>query len=280
MQEVGDDDSRHNSAGCRRGSSARCHHPRGLRLHQHGIAGDAKHACGTIAHRCLARIRSWPLAGSGVGGGLVGEGVDCAVRVAVGWCVPWATTRCLPRLDGTTGGSASCSGWGGPTPLPLVHAGMGIPLSDAGTVVLLEPPWFLLRNYGLQNLRLASSRASCTARSSCSSSPWLRRASGNEIPGCIPAAARRRVAMAISQASSIAAALTRPRGSSRSVHVCLPSASTAPSTEAKRWLGPISVRSPLCFRSWWTRREDRAMPVATPCRASSAASSPNARAPV
>ena len=34
--------------------------------------------------------------------------------------------------------------------LPLVHPRMGTPLSDAGTVALLEPPGFMLRNYGLQ----------------------------------------------------------------------------------------------------------------------------------
>jgi hypothetical protein len=34
--------------------------------------------------------------------------------------------------------------------LPLVHPRMGTPLSDAGTVSLLEPPGFMLRNYGLQ----------------------------------------------------------------------------------------------------------------------------------
>lgn len=34
--------------------------------------------------------------------------------------------------------------------LPVVHPRMGTPLSDAGTVALLEPPGFLARNYGLQ----------------------------------------------------------------------------------------------------------------------------------
>lgn len=34
--------------------------------------------------------------------------------------------------------------------LPLVHPRMGTPLSDTTTVALLEPPGFLLRNYGLQ----------------------------------------------------------------------------------------------------------------------------------
>ena len=34
--------------------------------------------------------------------------------------------------------------------LPVVHPRMGTPLSDAGTVALLEPPGFMLRNYGLQ----------------------------------------------------------------------------------------------------------------------------------
>ena len=34
--------------------------------------------------------------------------------------------------------------------LPLVHPRMGTPLSDAGTVALLEPPGFLARNYGLR----------------------------------------------------------------------------------------------------------------------------------
>lgn len=34
--------------------------------------------------------------------------------------------------------------------LPLVHPRMGTPLSDAGTVALLEPPGFMLRNYGPQ----------------------------------------------------------------------------------------------------------------------------------
>ena len=55
--------------------------------------------------------------------------------------------------------------------LPLVHPGMGTPLSDAGTVALLEPPGFMLRNYGLQTPWPASWHASCTARSS-HSSPW------------------------------------------------------------------------------------------------------------
>lgn len=34
--------------------------------------------------------------------------------------------------------------------LPLVHPRMGTPFSAAGTVSLLEPPGFMLRNYGLQ----------------------------------------------------------------------------------------------------------------------------------
>ncbi len=34
--------------------------------------------------------------------------------------------------------------------LPVVHPRMGTPLSDAGTVALLEPPGFMLRNYGVQ----------------------------------------------------------------------------------------------------------------------------------
>jgi hypothetical protein len=34
--------------------------------------------------------------------------------------------------------------------LPLVHPRMGSPLTGAGTVVLLEPPGFLMVNYGLQ----------------------------------------------------------------------------------------------------------------------------------
>lgn len=34
--------------------------------------------------------------------------------------------------------------------LPVIHPRMGTPLSDAGTVALLEPPGFMLRNYGLQ----------------------------------------------------------------------------------------------------------------------------------
>lgn len=34
--------------------------------------------------------------------------------------------------------------------LPLVHPRMGTPLSDTTTVALLEPPGFLLRNYGPQ----------------------------------------------------------------------------------------------------------------------------------
>lgn len=34
--------------------------------------------------------------------------------------------------------------------LPLVHPRMGTPLSDAGTVALLEPPGFMARNYGLR----------------------------------------------------------------------------------------------------------------------------------
>ena len=33
--------------------------------------------------------------------------------------------------------------------LPLVHPRMGTPLTDAGSVALLEPPGFLARNYGL-----------------------------------------------------------------------------------------------------------------------------------
>jgi hypothetical protein len=33
--------------------------------------------------------------------------------------------------------------------LPVVHPRMGTPLSDAGTVALLEPPGFMARNYGL-----------------------------------------------------------------------------------------------------------------------------------
>jgi len=34
--------------------------------------------------------------------------------------------------------------------LPLVHPRMGSPLSDAGSVALLEPPGFMARNYGMQ----------------------------------------------------------------------------------------------------------------------------------
>lgn len=34
--------------------------------------------------------------------------------------------------------------------LPLVHPRMGTSMSDATTVALLEPPGFMLRNYGLQ----------------------------------------------------------------------------------------------------------------------------------
>jgi hypothetical protein len=34
--------------------------------------------------------------------------------------------------------------------LPMVHPRMGTPLSDAGTVALLEPPGFMARNYGLR----------------------------------------------------------------------------------------------------------------------------------
>ena len=34
--------------------------------------------------------------------------------------------------------------------LPVVHPRMGTPLSDAGTVALLEPSGFMLRNYGSQ----------------------------------------------------------------------------------------------------------------------------------
>jgi len=34
--------------------------------------------------------------------------------------------------------------------LPLVHPRMGSPLTRAGTVALLEPPGFLMLNYGLQ----------------------------------------------------------------------------------------------------------------------------------
>lgn len=34
--------------------------------------------------------------------------------------------------------------------LPVVHPRMGTWLSDAGSVALLEPPGFLLRNYGVQ----------------------------------------------------------------------------------------------------------------------------------
>jgi hypothetical protein len=33
--------------------------------------------------------------------------------------------------------------------LPVVHPRMGTPLTDAGSVALLEPPGFLARNYGL-----------------------------------------------------------------------------------------------------------------------------------
>lgn len=34
--------------------------------------------------------------------------------------------------------------------LPLVHPRMGTALTDAGSVALLEPPGFMLRNYGVQ----------------------------------------------------------------------------------------------------------------------------------
>ena len=34
--------------------------------------------------------------------------------------------------------------------LPMVHPRMGTPLSDIGTVALLEPPGFMARNYGLR----------------------------------------------------------------------------------------------------------------------------------
>lgn len=34
--------------------------------------------------------------------------------------------------------------------LPVIHPRMGTPLSDAGTVALLESPGFMLRNYGVQ----------------------------------------------------------------------------------------------------------------------------------
>jgi hypothetical protein len=34
--------------------------------------------------------------------------------------------------------------------LPIVHPRMGTPLTDAGTVALLEPPGFMARNYGLR----------------------------------------------------------------------------------------------------------------------------------
>ena len=34
--------------------------------------------------------------------------------------------------------------------LPMVHPRMGTPLTDAGTVALLEPPGFMARNYGLR----------------------------------------------------------------------------------------------------------------------------------
>ncbi|MGH3403402.1 MAG: hypothetical protein ACRDRJ_13035 [Streptosporangiaceae bacterium] len=34
--------------------------------------------------------------------------------------------------------------------LPVVHPRMGTPLSDVETVALLEPPGFMLRNYGVQ----------------------------------------------------------------------------------------------------------------------------------
>lgn len=34
--------------------------------------------------------------------------------------------------------------------LPVVHPRMGTPLSDLRTVALLEPPGFMLRNYGVQ----------------------------------------------------------------------------------------------------------------------------------
>lgn len=54
---------------------------------------------------------------------------------------------------------------------PLVHPRMGTPLSDAGTAALLDPPGFMLRNYGLQT-PVISLAASCTARSSHSSAPW------------------------------------------------------------------------------------------------------------
>jgi hypothetical protein len=33
--------------------------------------------------------------------------------------------------------------------LPVVHPRMGTPLTDAGSVALLEPPGFMARNYGL-----------------------------------------------------------------------------------------------------------------------------------
>jgi hypothetical protein len=49
--------------------------------------------------------------------------------------------------------------------LPLVHPRMGTPLSDAGTLSLLEPPGFMPRNYGLQTPWSASRRMSRTARS-------------------------------------------------------------------------------------------------------------------
>ena len=47
--------------------------------------------------------------------------------------------------------------------LPLVHPRMGTPLNDAGTVSLLEPPGFMLRNYGLQTPR-GQPRGACRVR--------------------------------------------------------------------------------------------------------------------
>ena len=58
------------------------------------------------------------------------------------------------------------------------------------------------------------------------------------------------------------------------------SASMASCTLEKRWSGGIRCNSPLCFRSWCTRCDERAMAVVTPRAWRSSASCWKARAPV
>ena len=56
--------------------------------------------------------------------------------------------------------------------LPAVHPRMGTGFDAAGSAPLLEPPGFMLRNYGRQTMLAMIARTSPTARSSAGSPAW------------------------------------------------------------------------------------------------------------